>query len=176
MGMKVFALSAAAAALSVMGAQSAAADPAQSGPYIGATYSTINFSDADVRVGAIGGRVGWRIGPNFAIEGEGAFGVQDDTVTVLGVDVNAELDSAWAIFAVGALPVSSDATVFGRIGWASAEVTASVPGVSLSESDDGFAAGVGGTVNLSDHWALRADYTYIDENVHSLGAGVQLSF
>jgi len=179
--MRILALTTAAAALSMLGVQSASAEAAQSGPYVGVGYSTINFSDADVRVGVINGRIGYRVGPHFAIEGEGAFGIQDDTVTVddgLGgfVDVDAELDSAWSIFAVGAMPVSEDTVVFARLGYATVEVTAEAQGVSASDDDSGVALGVGGWVSLSDHFALRADYTYVDENVHALGISAQLNF
>ena len=44
------------------------------------------------------GRVGVNFGPNFAVEGEGTFGVKDDGGT--------ELDSELGLFAVGKLPVN----------------------------------------------------------------------
>jgi hypothetical protein len=94
------------------------------------------------------------ITPNFAIEGEAAFGIADDEI--LGVSV--ELSHSYGIFLVGKVPVSDTVDLFARAGFSSAEVD--VAGTTGSE--DGAAYGVGAQVFFTENDGVRFDYTRYD--------------
>src|SRR5262245_5798676 len=66
--------------------------------YAGAGYTQFDPDNAD-NVGGITGRLGYRLNPNFAVEGEGTFGVDDGD--------DAQLNSALGAYAVGILPIGS---------------------------------------------------------------------
>ncbi len=68
-----------------------------------------------------------------------------------------------AAFGVVQAPVTERVDVFARAGYATNEYNVSVPGVgSASESDDGFAYGVGAKVFLTERFGLRGDFTKYD--------------
>ena len=75
-----------------------------------------------------------RLGPNFAIEGEASFGVDDDC--------GLELDNEIGVFVVGKLPVATQFDLFARVGVARIETS---PG----GSEDGLAYGAGGQFYLT---------------------------
>ena len=76
-----------------------------SGVYVSGGYTQFE-GDGGASLGGITGRVGVGFGPNFAVEGEGSFGVDDDSGT--------ELDSELGAFVVGKLPINPSFDVFGR--------------------------------------------------------------
>lgn len=120
-------------------------------------YGNIGYASIDidpVNLGALQGRLGVDFNDNFAIEGEAAFGIADDDI--LGVSV--ELNSSFGVFAVGKLPVSDSVDVFVRAGFASAEVD--VGGTSGSE--DGAAYGAGLQAFFTENDGVRVDYTRYD--------------
>lgn len=120
-------------------------------------YGNIGYANVDVdpvNLGAIQGRLGVDVTPNFAIEGEAAFGVADDTI--LGTSV--ELSHSFGIFLVGKVPVSESVDLFARAGFSSAEVD--VGGTTGSE--DGAAYGVGAQVFFTENDGVRFDYTRYD--------------
>jgi hypothetical protein len=124
--------------------------------YAGVGYSHLDADDATL--GGITGRLGVGFGPYFGIEGEATFGVNDDEIG--GIDV--ELENQFGIYGVGRLPVSPQFELFGRIGYASAEVEASAGGFSASGDGDGLAYGAGGTFFLTDVDGIRGEYTRFD--------------
>ncbi len=134
------ALMTAAAVIAAPAVMSAAAQ--QANVYINGGYS--HFDAGAVELGGITGRVGVGFGQHFAVEGEATFGVDDDG----GV----ELDNEIGIFAVGKLPVSSNAELFARAG-------ASRVDTSPGGDDDGFAYGVGGQYFLTQNDGIRLDWT-----------------
>ncbi len=136
-----------------------AANAQQSGVYVSGGYTHFD-GDGGAELGGITGRVGVNITPNFAIEGEGTFGVKDDSGT--------ELDSELGVFAVGKLPLSPSFDVFGRVGLARIETS---PG----GSEDGLAYGVGGTFNLSPVDGIRLDWTRHDYDAGDVDA-ISLSY
>ncbi len=135
------------------------ANAQQSNVYVSGGYTHFD-GDGGAELGAITGRVGVNINPNFAIEGEASFGVKDDSGT--------ELDSELGVFAVGKLPISPSFDVFARVGLARIETS---PG----GSEDGLAYGVGGTLNLSPVDGIRLDYTRHDYDVGEVDA-ISLSY
>jgi len=124
---------------------------------LGAGYSNFDVEDADI--GALTARGTYFINPHVGVEAEASFGIDDDQVA--GADV--ELDNSLAAFGVVQAPVTDRVDVFARAGYATNEYNVSVPGVgSASESDDGFAYGVGAKVFLTERFGLRGDFTKYD--------------
>ncbi|HEY9218924.1 MAG TPA: porin family protein [Phenylobacterium sp.] len=129
-------------------------------------YGTIGYAhlDADdVNLGGVQGRLGYRFHPNFAVEGEAAFGINDDEINVgPGLNVDVELKHELAAFAVGYLPVSPNFDLLARVGYATASIEASGAGVSGDEDVDGFAYGVGAQFFFDGLNGIRGDYTHHD--------------
>ncbi|MBI5942172.1 MAG: porin family protein [Caulobacterales bacterium] len=159
--MKSFMIAASAAVLSV------AAIPAVSQAQ--EVYGTIGYAGVeadDANLGAIQGRLGYKFNPYVGIEGEAAFGVADDTVS--GVDV--ELKHELGAYVVGFLPVTPKADLFARVGYTSSEFDTSLGSVD----GDGAAWGVGGQYHFTDKDGVRVDWTRHDydagdANVWSVG-------
>lgn len=128
---------------------------------LGGGYSTFGVSDggSDVDLGAVTLRGGYEFTDYLGVEGQLDFGVSDDTVVVGGTSVDVELNHAASLFGVARLPVSENANLFARLGYTTADVEASVPGVSFTDDADGFAYGVGGEYFFDGRNGFRAEYT-----------------
>lgn len=142
--MMKFALMAAVAAASMMALPAVA----QAEWYAGAGYTQFEYEGGDV--GAATGRLGYRVNPNFAVEGEGPLGVDDDDAVELNHNVGA--------YAVGILPVTSNFDLHGRVGYQTTQVD-----TPLGEAeDDGVGYGVGATWRLGNGLGIRGDYTRLE--------------
>ncbi|HRD46852.1 MAG TPA: porin family protein [Caulobacter sp.] len=143
-------IAAAAAAAALFGLPALAHAEAQ-------IYGTIGYANIDVdpvNLGGIQARLGAQFNPHLAIEGEAAFGVQDDEI--LGVTV--ELSNEFAVFAVGKLPVSESVNLFARVGYSNTDIDVG----GTSASGDGFAYGVGGEAFFTENDGVRFDWTKHD--------------
>jgi len=140
--MKKFAIIAAVAATALMAAPAAHAEW-----YAGAAYTNFEYDGGDVD--AVTGRLGYKLNPNFAIEGEASTGLDDGDV---------ELNHNAGLYGVAILPVTSNLDLHGRLGYQTTEV-----GTPLGEfSDDGVGYGVGATYNVTPGFGIRADYTRLE--------------
>ena len=120
-------------------------------------YGTVGYANLDVdpvTLGAIQARLGVDVTPHIALEGEASFGIADDDI--LGVSV--DLSNSYGLFAVAKLPVSENVQIFVRGGIASAEID--VGGTSVS--DDGAAYGVGVQGFFTANDGVRFEYTRYD--------------
>jgi len=142
---------AAALAAAAVSASAAAADF-----YGNAGYTFIDGQG--VNLGAVGGKLGWRVNPYLGVEGEAAFGVADDTVNV-GVPVKVQLDHAVAAYAVGFYPVNPKFDLFARVGYGNVKIKAKAAGVSGAGDQDGWNAGVGGQYFFTANDGVRVEYT-----------------
>jgi hypothetical protein len=136
--------------------------------YAGAGYTHYEF-DGD-ETGAVTGRLGYRIHPNFAVEGEAAFGASDGD--------NAELDNAWGVYAVGVVPVAPSFDLFGRVGYQTVELDR-VVGADIDS--EGLGYGVGVNWRVSERFGVRGDYTRLDggddgEEGDAIGVSATLNF
>ena len=125
-------------------------------------YGTLGYADAhsdNVDLGAIQGRLGYRIMPYAGIEGEAAFGVKKDDVTVGGVTGRAKLEHEVAIYGVGFLPLSDKADLLARVGYGNTKVKVSALGSSASADGDSWNFGVGGQYHFDGKNGVRVDYT-----------------
>lgn len=160
--MKKFLMAGVAGLAAVLSLASAAVAQSVERPTITGSVGYANFSadddGADLDLGAVQGRIGVGLHPNFRVEGEAAFGVNDDDVA--GVDV--ELDHQFAGYAVGVLPLSPNAELFGRIGYGTTEFSAEALGASVDGSEQSVNYGVGGSYYFDGVNGVRADYTRQD--------------
>ncbi|MES2860360.1 MAG: porin family protein [Pseudomonadota bacterium] len=155
----------ATAAISLFALPAAAQTVSDPQWYGTAGYTHLDGDDADL--GAITGRVGARLSPNFALEGEASVGVVDDDVTVAGVTGSVEQDYDAAAYAVGILPVSPNLELFGRVGYGTTSIKAEVAGFTAEEDGESVNYGAGATYYLDGQNGLRADWTrrdFTDDN------------
>jgi outer membrane immunogenic protein len=159
--MNKIAMLAAVAAAALMAAPVAAHAQA----YAGAGYTQFQYDGGDV--GAATGRLGYRVNRNFAVEGEGSFGLDDDD----GVELNHNLGA----YAVGILPLGESFDVRGRVGYQTTEID-----TPLGDADaDGIAYGVGAQWNFTPSLGVRADWTRMegdDEEADAISVGGVLNF
>ena len=147
--MRTLMIAASAAVLSL-----AAVSTAQAQAYGTIGYAGVEADDANL--GALQGRLGYKFNPYLAIEGEAAFGISDDTVS--GVDV--ELKHEVGVFGVVIAPLSPSFDLFARAGYSGATFD-----TTLGEADtDGFAYGVGGQYNVTEKDGVRLDWTRHDHD------------
>lgn len=158
--MKKFAMMAAVAATAMMAIPSVA----YAEWYAGAAYTQFDLDGAEV--GGATGRLGYRFSPNFAVEGEGSVGVDDDA----GV----ELNHAVGAYAVGIIPFGSGFSAHGRVGYAQAEVDTPLGGTD----DSGLSYGAGLGWNVSQNVGIRADYTRFegDNDADAISLGASFNF
>src|SRR5262245_46950923 len=142
--MKKFAMMAAVAAAALM----AVPGDANAQWYEGAGYTQYDPDNAD-HVGGVTGRLGYRIGPHFAVEGEGTAGVNDGD--------DASLNSAIGVYGVGIMPIgSSGFDVHGRVGYNQLDIERD----AAPDIDDGgisYGGGIG--YNFTPSLGVRADWT-----------------
>jgi len=120
-------------------------------------YGTVGYANVDAdgaNLGAIQGRLGYRFNPYVGVEGEAAFGIGDDTIG----GVNVELKHEVGAFLVGYAPVAPNVDLFARVGYSGSEIE-----TSLGDVDgDGVAWGVGGQYRFTDKDGVRLDWTRHD--------------
>ena len=121
-------------------------------------YTAVDSSD-DVVLGAITGRFGAKLVPNFGLEAEAGFGVKDDSVNVGGVNVETELKHSVGVYAVGFLPINEQFELLARVGYATTKIEASAGGFSADDSEESWNYGVGAQYNFDAVNGVRADYT-----------------
>lgn len=128
-------------------------------------YGTVGYTALDAEgadLGALTGRIGAKVSPNFAFEGEASIGVVDDDVTVGGVTASVEQDYDAAAYAVGILPVAPNFELFGRVGYGTTSIKADVAGISAEEDGESVNYGVGGNYFFDANNGIRADWTRRD--------------
>jgi outer membrane immunogenic protein len=128
-------------------------------------YGTLGYTQLDTDnadLGAVTGRVGAKLHPNFGVEAETSFGVGHDDIDVAGVSGKVEHRYDVAGYAVASVPVTSNIDLFARAGYGVTEVKASAAGVSASDHLTSWNYGAGATYNLNAQNGIRADYTYRD--------------
>jgi OOP family OmpA-OmpF porin len=153
-------------------------DVRSEGPSLGLSVASCDEKDSAFKF-----FVGYRVNPNFAIEGsyfnygEASFAGQ---FSGLPLSTSAE-STAFGIAAVGILPVGSRFSLFGKLGLLMSDIDVSVnvagfPG-SDSESETGLHFGIGAMFDVSQNVAVRAEWERNDElEVDMLSVGLQVRF
>ena len=160
--MKKLLIAAAAAAAFVMVAAPASAQDSSDVKVYASIGGTI-IGDSDVSLGGAQARIGFR-GAHFGIEAEGMIGVTGDSIAGLDVD----LDSQFAGYVVGYMPVSENVDLIGRVGYGTFQV--STPFGSGDAQTTNF--GVGLQYNMDANNGFRADYTYMSGDGNAYMAGI----
>jgi outer membrane immunogenic protein len=127
-------------------------------------YTGIHTNGADL--GAIDLRAAANFGQYVGIEGEGAFGVNDQSGSVGNVATKLHLNSEYAAYGVARWPVIANANLFARLGYGHSDIkaTATLRGVSASATTgvDSVNYGVGGEYFFDGKNGVRVDYTRFD--------------
>lgn len=133
---------------------------AQMGPtwYGSAGYSHLSADGTDVNLGAITGRLGAKLHPNFGVEGEGSIGVRNDSVGPFDVELRHDM----AAYVVGYMPLSPEAELFGRIGYGTTSIRASSGGVAVTEDGESVNYGIGANYFFDGVNGVRGDWTRRD--------------
>jgi outer membrane immunogenic protein len=148
----------ATAALTLIAAPAMAQDR---GPVTGSVgYTHLDGDDASL--GAITGRLGYDFNRNFGVEGEASIGVQDEDVTIAGVDGSIEHEYDAAVYGVAKLPVNENLELFGRLGYGTTSLKADVAGFTATGDGDSINYGVGANWFFDGQNGIRGDWTRRD--------------
>lgn len=128
-------------------------------------------------------RGGYRFNPNFALEAAYYdLGEYDFSGNIGGVDVAGTAKAkAFAVNAVGILPLSEAFDLYGRVGYGTAELkaNASAAGFVANDKDNESGAfyGVGARWNVSKSWGVFAEWMKADKiEVDSYLIGIDFRF
>ena len=124
-----------------------------------------SFVDADeANLGAITGRLGARLHPNFGAEAELGLGIDGDDYRVGAANAKVDLKHSVAAYGVGFLPINEKFELLARVGYGSTKVRAAVGTVSASDTNESWNYGVGAQYSFDGANGVRADYTRHDFN------------
>ena len=121
------------------------------GLYANGGLTHVDASDMDISFEAVTVRVGSRFAPNFAVEGEGTFGFEQDR---LDGDIY-ELNSDFGAYGVVLLPMTENADLFARLGWGRTTIEAA--GEDMENDDVRY--GVGAQFFFNETSGVRIDFT-----------------
>jgi len=204
---KILRRTACGAAIALGFSAAAYAQEESGGLYIQGGYSWLTFeaqdTSAEIDTDAVTARIGLQMTPMFGIEADLSAGIEDgdfdfdsseddldfddnndgDFTDIINISGDLGLDFMASAYARAIFPVSDKFEVFGRVGYAYAEVDANAitPGgqtITIAEdAEDGWTAGAGIAYDLTENLELRADYTWYGfDEVDVTGATVGLGF
>ncbi|MGA9658414.1 MAG: porin family protein [Asticcacaulis sp.] len=129
---------------------------------VGRVYGSLGYQQTDndktnSDLGSVNARVGTKFTPYLGVEGEAAFGTNDDS----NPSGTYKLTNKAAVYGVGYVPVSPSFDLIGRVGVSDTDLKAPA---SAGKMEQGTALeyGVGGQYHINQDYALRADYTRSD--------------
>ena len=129
-------------------------------------YATLGYSQIDTdeaALGAVTGRIGWKLWPQLGVEAEASIGVDDEKfdVSIGGTGGVIELKHDVAAYAVAFLPLGDHIEFFARAGYGSTSIEASTAAVTPAGDGESFNYGAGASVFYGAD-GLRADWTRKD--------------
>jgi outer membrane immunogenic protein len=144
---------------------------------LGYTHFSSRNSGEDFALSAITGRLGFMFNPFIGIEGEGSFGLGDDTIDFgSGSSGTVRIESDWAGYLIGMFPLGNENfNLFGRIGYGTLGTKVKFAGISDSGRDDQWRIGFGAQGFFDGVNGLRAEYTnlgWLDNDSDSIDADV----
>jgi len=126
-------------------------------------YGSLNYGQTRTRgadTGAIQGRVGAKLTPNFGVEAEAAGGVDGDKVYTPGGPASVKMEHQVAGYAVGYLPVTPNIDLLARAGYGTTKFKTNNPAAAnFDGSHDSWNYGVGAQYKFDDKNGIRADWT-----------------
>lgn len=121
--------------------------------YTGINTNALGFGAATFRAGA-------DFGKYFGVEGEGAFGIVDQSKAIAGVTTYIRLDDEYAAYGVVRYPVAPTANLFVRGGFGHTDFRSSpLAAASYSTGFDSWNYGGGGEYFFDGKNGVRAEYT-----------------
>lgn len=151
-----------AAAVLALAPAAAFAQAADSAPLGGTQfYGDLGYSQLsdNADISAITGRLGARFAKYVGVEGEASTGVATDRTSVYGENDHVRLNSAYAAYAVGYLPVQPNADLFVRVGLGGSDTAINGPTISSGNFRSGLNFGAGGQYFFAGPNGVRVDYT-----------------
>lgn len=154
--------------------------PSQAFPqtYLGASVTRVTYSEPgfpSLNPVAVALRAGNQFNDHFALEGRFGFGIADDTA-----DITLEVDNFFGVYARGILPLNPQLSIYGIVGYTDGEVTASIPGLSVSDSDDDFSYGIGIEASVAPKVIISGEYMKLfdkpDYYINTLSFGIGFKF
>lgn len=173
-------------ALAALSANVIAADKAGRG-YVGAGYTMLTVSPEggpDLDLSALGVRGGYYFNKYFSVEGRFAFGVGDDSLSVIGdigfgpepLSLTFDLDYSIGVYAVGHIPLTEQFQLYGLVGITQHEVTIEACAASVGCDSEGFddsdlGFGVGAEFDMTRNLSLGVEYVayFTDAEFEDLG-------
>jgi len=143
-------------------------------------YTALSYSESGYKAdpGMLRAVVGTEIHPNLNVEGMLGVGIKDGSTRVSNVNISSQVDRFWGVYLKPKVMLTPDIELFGRVGYASSKVTASVPGYAISDSGNSMSYGVGLNFKVAANTTLNADFmSYYDKNgVKATGLTVGVGF
>lgn len=150
--------------------------------YTGLNYMFISYEPdgvSDIDLGAFGLKLGVDINDYIGVEMRAGLGVDDDTVNVLGVDVDVEINYFYSVYARPKYRMNQ-IQIYGLLGFTKAELEASAFGVSVEEDDTDFSYGLGLEWFFNDNASASIEYMQLfdesDYEVESFNIGLTYYF
>ena len=167
-----------AVALLCLAAFAASAQTAPSKLYGEIGYTLLDYKESGYSAdpGILRAVIGAEVHPNVNLEGMVGMGITDGSTRVGSITVKSEVDQFWGFYVKPKVALTPDIELFGRLGFASSKISASVPGFSLSDSGSSVSYGIGMNFKVSQSTSLNADYMsyYSKDGVKANGFTVGL--
>jgi hypothetical protein len=113
-------------------------------------YMTIG--DSDIDVGALYGFVGYGLDHSDSysstFEIMAGFGIDDDSATEMGIEIDVELDSMFGLGYKGTFKIDDSWSVYYRAMYAQVDISADAMGISLDMDESDFGASLGVTYKM----------------------------
>lgn len=129
-------------------------------------YASLGYSQVETdqaTLGAVTGRIGWKVMPWLGVEAEASVGVEDETleVSIGGTGGSIELEHEVAACAAAFLPLGEHLELFARVGYGTTSIKSSTPAVTALGDGESFNYGVGASAFYGNN-GLRVDWTRKD--------------
>jgi opacity protein-like surface antigen len=122
-------------------------------------------------------KLGYEMSPYLAVEGRIGAGGTSDTLKINGVSVDMNLESFYAVYAKGTLPLGEMFGVYGLVGYNSVKGKASAGGYSVTtDSQSGGSYGAGVEINFTKSMSLSAEWARNFSDTTNLNFGVTYKF
>ena len=141
-------------------ALSATASAETNGWYVEGEYRNLSITEAGLSadLGGLGFAVGRELSDNFAVEFVAGFGVNDETVQ----DVTLEIDRYFGLILKPNIDINEKFNIFLDLGYVDLQAQGSGFGVTIKESSSEFVWGLGAEIDFSDAVYGSIGYTNID--------------
>ena len=128
----------------------------------------------------VGVALGKVVLPNLALEALVGKGTSEDTQSLAGFPVTLKGGTSYGVYARPFIAVNDKLELFARLGYVSGEGTATVFGVSTTDTTEDFSYGVGVAFKVKENIAIVGNYTlYSDKGgtkADGFGVGVRFGF